>query len=146
VDYLVRKYGQADVAKLLSAYHAGATDDEAFKAAIGMDTVAFDNAWLAANGVNSYKSFGPQAAPIGPLPPGWGASGGAGGPTPTGSGVAGAVTPGAGDSNQPVATGATSKRNATLEAFGIAGVLSTIALVLLVTGLIIRRKSEGGAP
>jgi hypothetical protein len=106
VDYLVRKYGQADVAKLLSAYRAGATDDEAFKAAIGIDTVAFDNAWLAANGVNSYKSFGPQPAPTGP----------------------------------------TSRRNATLEAFGIAGVLSTIALVLLVAGLIIRRKSEGGAP
>ena len=145
VDFLVRKYGQADIGKLLSAYRTGATDDEAFKAAIGIDTVAFDKAWLAASGVNSYQSFGPQSAPSGPLPPGWGpAAGGGAVPTPSGTGLAGAATPGSGGSSQP--TGAIAKRNPTLEALGIAGVLSTIALVLLIAGFIIHRKSEGGAP
>ena len=145
VDFLVRKYGQADVARLLSDYRTGSTDDEAFKAAIGIDTVAFDKAWLAANGVNSYQSFGPQPAPSGPLPPGWGSSGGGTVPTPSGSGAASVATPGPGGSSQPDAV-TISKRNPALEAFGIAGVLSTIALVLLVAAIVIHRKSEGGAP
>ena len=144
VDFLVRKYGQADVAKLLSAYRTGSTDDEAFKAAIGIDTVAFDKAWLAANGVNSSQSFGPEPAPTGPLPSGWGGFAGGIGATPTGSGVAAGATPGAGGSSQPAIL--TAKRNPTLEAFGVAGVLSSIALVLLVAGFILHRKSEGGAP
>jgi hypothetical protein len=144
VDFLVRKYGQADVAKLLSTYRTGATDDEAFQAAIGIDTVAFDKTWLAANGVNSYQTFGPQPAPTGPLPPGWGSSAGGAVPTPTASEAASAATPGASGSSQP--TGAKATRNPTLEALGIAGVLSTIALVLLVAGFIIHRKSQGGAP
>ena len=143
VDFLVRKYGQADIGKLLSAYRTGATDDEAFKSAIGIDTVAFDTAWLAANGVNSYQSFGPQPAPSGPLPPGWGPAAGGAVPTPSGTGLAGAATPGPGGPSQP--TAAAAKRNPTLEALGIAGVLSTIALVLLIAGFIIHRKSERGA-
>ena len=144
VDFLVRKYGQAKVVKLLGAYRTGATDDEAFQDALGMDTATFDKAWLASNGVSSYQSFGPQPAPSGPIPPGWNSSGGATVPTPTGSGSASAASPAASASSQPADL--TAKRNATLEAFGIAVVLSTIALVLLVAGVIIYRKSEGRAP
>ncbi len=144
VDFLVRTYGQAAVVKLVKAYKTGVTDDEAFKTAIGVDTVGFDKAWLAANGVKAYQPFGPQPAPSGPLPPGWGSSSGGTGPTPTASGIAGAATPGPGGSTQPSTLGA--KRNPTLEAYGIAGVLSTIALVLLVAGFVIRRRSQGGAP
>ena len=144
VDFLVRTYGQAAIVKLLRAYKTGVTDDEAFKAGIGVDTVGFDKAWLAANGVKAYQSFGPQAAPSGPLPPGWGSSPGGSGPTPTGSGIAGAATPAPGASNQPASTPG-AKRNPTLEAFGIAGVLSSIALVLLVSGFILHRKSQGEA-
>jgi hypothetical protein len=142
VDFFVRKYGQADVAKLLSSYRTGATDDEAFKAAIGVDTVAFDKAWLADNAVESYQPFGPQPAPSGPLPPGWGSS--AGGNSPGGSGVAGIATPGPGGTGQQA--GARAKRNPTFEALGTAGVLSTIALVLLIAAVIIHRKNERGAP
>jgi hypothetical protein len=145
VDFLVRTYGQAAIAKLLRAYNTGVTDDEAFKAGIGVDTVGFDKAWLAANGVKAYQSFGPQPAPSGPLPPGWGSSTGGSGPTPTGSGIAGAATPAPGGSSQPAST-VGPKRNPTLEAFGIAGVLSSIALVLLLAGFIIHRKSQGEAP
>ena len=144
VDFLVRKYGQAKVVKLLGAYRTGATDDEAFQDALGMDTATFDKAWLASNGVSSYQSFGPQPAPSGPIPPGWNSSGGATVPTPTGSGSASAASPAASASSQPADL--TAKRNATLEAFGIAVVLSTIALVLLVAGVVIYRKSEGRAP
>jgi hypothetical protein len=145
VDFLVRTYGQAAIVKLLRAYKTGVTDDEAFKVGIGIDTVGFDKAWLAANGVKAYESFGPQPAPSGPLPPGWGSSSGGSGSTPTGSGIAGAATPAPAGSSQPASTPGT-KRNPTLEAFGVAGVLSSIALVLLVVGFIIHRKSQGGAP
>ena len=75
VDYFMRTYGHADLDKLVTAFGTGASDDEAFNSAIGLTTDAFDKAWQAANGVTSQKSFGPQPAPTGPLPPGWSPSG-----------------------------------------------------------------------
>jgi hypothetical protein len=144
VDFMVRTYGQSDVAKLLSAYGTGATDDEAFQSAMGVDTSAFDKAWLASNGVNSSQSFGPQPAPTGPVPPGWGSSASGAVPTPSPSEVAIVTTPAPGGSGQPA--GDTANPNATLEALGVAGIYSAIALVLLITGVIIRRRSQGGAP
>lgn len=144
VDFMVRTYGQSDVAKLLSAYRTGATDDEAFQSALGVDTSAFDKAWLASNGVDSSKSFGPQPAPTGPVPPGWGSSASGAVPTPSPSEVAIVTTPAPGGSSQPA--GDTANPNATLEALGVAGIYSAIALVLLITGVIIRRRSQGGAP
>jgi hypothetical protein len=74
VDFMVRKYGQASIAKLLGAYANGQSDDEAFKAAFGVDMAGFDAAWLAEIGVTATK-YGPQPAPTGPLPPGWNGSG-----------------------------------------------------------------------
>ena len=79
VDYFMRTYGKADVIKLLNAFGTGASDDEAFKAAIGVDVGTFDKAWMKANGVTSLQSFGPRPAPIGPVPSGWTSSGLAGG-------------------------------------------------------------------
>ena len=69
VDFLVRTYSSADLLKLLGAYRTGATDDEAFLGAIGINTAAFDKAWLASNGVSSSQSFGPQPAPTIPTAP-----------------------------------------------------------------------------
>jgi hypothetical protein len=88
VDYFVRTYGNADVIKLLKAFGTGASDDEAFKAAIGVDVDTFDKAWMKSNGVTSLQSFGPRPASIGPVPSGWTSSGLAGGtaaPAPSGS-------------------------------------------------------------
>jgi hypothetical protein len=71
VDYMVRKYGKVAVQKLVASYVTGTTDDEAFTAALGVDTAALDKAWLADNGVTASQTFGPQPAPTGPIPPGW---------------------------------------------------------------------------
>jgi hypothetical protein len=97
VDYLIRTYGQAAIDKVVTAYAAGSSDDEAFKAAFGLDASAFDAAWLAQNGVTSLPTYGPQAAPPGPLPSGWTSAGGGavatGGPD-AGSSVAPTAGPG----------------------------------------------------
>ena len=50
VDFMVRKYGQAAVARIVKTYQTGATDDEAFKAGIGVDMATFNTAWLASIG------------------------------------------------------------------------------------------------
>lgn len=92
IDFMIRKYGQPAVAKLVRAYLKGVTDDEAFKSGIGIDVATFDAAWLADNGVKIVK-YGPQPAPTGPLPPGWNGSspGPAVTPSPSETGIA--VTP-----------------------------------------------------
>jgi hypothetical protein len=71
VDYMVRTYGQTAVRKMLTTYASGASDDEAFKAGLGVDLATFDAAWLASVGVRSAPTYGPVAAPTGALPPGW---------------------------------------------------------------------------
>jgi hypothetical protein len=74
IDFMVRKYGQAAVAKIVRTYAAGTTDDEAFKAGIGVDVATFNAAWLTSVGVTPIQ-YGPAPAPTGPLPPGWNGSG-----------------------------------------------------------------------
>ncbi len=92
VDYLIRKYGQASFQKLVKTYSTGASDDEAFRTAFGLDTAAVNKGWLADNGITSSQTFGPQTAPVGPVPPGWTTSGGSqGGPGATPS-AAGSTT------------------------------------------------------
>lgn len=88
VDFMVRKYGQPALVALIRSYAAGRTDDEAFTAAIGLDVARFQAAWLADLGATAPTRYGPQPAPTGSLPPGWGGSV--------------ATTPGAGASPVPV--------------------------------------------
>jgi hypothetical protein len=71
IDYLIRKHGRPSLVKLVRSYADGVTDDEAFLAALGIDATAFGNAWLNDVGGSAPKSYGPQPAPAGPLPPGW---------------------------------------------------------------------------
>jgi hypothetical protein len=78
IDYLVRTYGRAALVSLIRSYADGVSDDAAFTAALGVDTAGFEAGWLEDLGVDAPKPFGPQPAPIGPLPPGWLA-----GPAPT---------------------------------------------------------------
>jgi hypothetical protein len=71
VDFMIRQNGKPAIQKLLQTYAIGATDDEAFTAALGMDMTAFDQAWLADNKATASETYGPQPAPTGPVPPGW---------------------------------------------------------------------------
>jgi hypothetical protein len=71
VDFMIRTYGQPALVKLVRSYAGGVSDDEAFKAALGVDTVGFNSAWLRDLGVQPPKAYGPQPAPAGPLPSDW---------------------------------------------------------------------------
>ncbi len=90
IDFMVRTYGKDALVKLIRSYADGVSDDAAFSAALGVDTAGFEAAWLADLGVDAPKPFGPQPAPVGPLPPDWLA-----GPVPT---------PGPGATAGPAAT------------------------------------------
>ncbi len=79
VDFLIRTYGQDALVQLISSYADGRTDDEAFKAAIGVDVDGFEAAWLADLHAATPVRQGPRPAPPGPLPRGMGA-GAVGGP------------------------------------------------------------------
>jgi hypothetical protein len=71
VDFMVRTYGRDSVVKLIRTYATGVTDDEAFRAGIGVDQAGFQAAWLTDLHAPAPSPFGPQAAPAGPLPSGW---------------------------------------------------------------------------
>ena len=141
VDFMVRKYGQPAVSKLVQAYAKGATDDEAFKTGIGVDVAAFNTAWLAANGVTSTK-YGPQPAPTGPLPPGWNGSNPAStanpGPTSTGAAAA-TATPG----STPAPGAASSTTADDQSAYSVAAMIALIGFILLgVAGMLAARSQN----
>jgi hypothetical protein len=79
VDYLVRTYGTDALVTLIRSYADGRTDDEAFKAALGVDAAAFGAAWLADAKGKAPTRYGPQPAPSGPVPADWQGAGGTGG-------------------------------------------------------------------
>ena len=74
VDFFIRTHGQDALVTLIRSYADGLTDDEAFQAAIGMDTAAFNDAWLADLDAVVPVRHGPQPAPAGPVPSAWGGS------------------------------------------------------------------------
>jgi hypothetical protein len=94
VDFLVRKYGQPALVKLIRSYAAGRTDDEAFSAALGLDVAGFEAAWLGDLGATAPTRYGPQPAPTGPLPPGWSGAIASLGPEVAGSSAPGAAASG----------------------------------------------------
>jgi hypothetical protein len=71
IDYLVRTYGQDALVRLVRSYADGVSDDEAFSAALGVDTAGFEAGWLADLDADAPVAYGPQPAPTGPIPPGW---------------------------------------------------------------------------
>ena len=71
VDYMVRTYGTDALVALIRSYADGRTDDEAFKAALGVDMTAFADAWLADVKAKQPTRYGPQPAPSGPVPAAW---------------------------------------------------------------------------
>lgn len=147
VDFMIRTYGKPALVKLIRSYAGGVSDDEAFQAALGVDTAGFNAAWLKSLGVSTPKAYGPQPAPAGPQPPGWNGSAGA-----VASGAPGAVAPGATDSGSsapvvPAPTNAApapdaSGKNLALMAAGTA--LLTVGLAFLVVRAWRRRSTGGG--
>lgn len=134
VDYFVAKYGKPAMNTLLLTYGKGATDDEAFGAAISKSADQFDVEWLAAQGVTSTPSFGPQPAPTGPMPPGWVAGGSPGATASPDSGGSGTPTATSG-SNGAAGGGQPSDRESKgSRAMLIAGLLACAGLVLLGLG------------
>lgn len=71
IDFLIRRYGRPALVKLVRSYAGGVTDDEAFSAALGVDTAGFEAAWLADVGGTEPQRDGPQPAPSGPVPSDW---------------------------------------------------------------------------
>jgi hypothetical protein len=140
VDFMVRKYGQPAVSKLVKAYARGVTDDEAFTGGIGVDVAGFNSAWLSANGVSSTK-YGPQPAPTGPLPPGWNGSGAGstGNPQPTDTGSA--ATPG--PTQVPVlpSSGTVDDQSAYL----VAAIVALVGFIMLGVAGLLAMRSGGPA-
>ncbi len=84
IDFLIRGHGQDALVTLIRSYAQGRTDDEAFSAAIGQDTQQFDAAWFGDLGAAVPDKVGPQPAPAGPVPSGWGGSAAPGASASTG--------------------------------------------------------------
>jgi hypothetical protein len=82
VDFIVRSHDQDVLVSLIRSYADGKTDDEAFKAAIGMTMAEFNDAWMAELGAVKPERFGPQPAPPGPRPAAWEGPGGPSATTP----------------------------------------------------------------
>ena len=142
VDYFVKTYGKPALNTLLLTYGKGATDDEAFDAAIGKTIDEFDAEWLSAQGVKSTPTYGPLPAPTGPLPPGWSADGASpapgtsstpgvsSSPSSTGTPVA-SQTQGSHPSTSPASGGSASTSSRLTTSLIVAGVLATIGLAVL---------------
>ncbi len=106
VDFLVATYGRDALVRLIRSYADGTTDDEAFRAALGVDTAGFDAAWRASLEANAPIEYGPQPAPRGPVPPGWDVpvipGGGSPAPTASGDGPLPSPDPGPGDGGDAI--------------------------------------------
>jgi hypothetical protein len=140
VDFMVRKYGHPAILKLVQAYAAGASDDEAFTTALGADVAAFDSAWLAENGVTPHK-YGPQPAATGPLPPGW--NGSVSGPTVTAQPTQGGGEPVASGATSPSGSQAPGQSNET-NALVFAAVIAGLGLVLMGVALALMAEQRRG--
>ena len=140
VDFMVRKYGQPAVLKLVQAYATGASDDEAFTTALGADVAAFDSAWLAENGITPHK-YGPQPAATGPLPPGW--NGSTSGPTATAQPTQGGGEPVASGATSPSGSQAPGQSNET-NALVFAAVIAGLGLVLMGIALALMADQRRG--
>ncbi len=135
VDFFIRTHDQDALVALIGSYADGLTDDEAFQAAIGMDTAAFNAAWLADLDAVVPQRHGPQPAPPGPRPSAWGAPGEVPGATPVPGAPAPIPSAGAGTGD-----GAPLGGNSTL-------VLGIVAVAVFgAAGLLVWSRSRRGRP
>ncbi|MGH2407516.1 MAG: peptidase MA family metallohydrolase, partial [Candidatus Limnocylindrales bacterium] len=130
VDFFIRHFGEPKLVALIRSYAGGVTDDEAFKAATGMDLIGFEAAWLDDIKAAQPQPFGPSSPVPGPTPLDWTASGPA---APVGS-AAPSGTVAVGGSRSAPATGAS--RDLLVGAFG--GIV--LGVLIIVVGLVVVRR------
>jgi hypothetical protein len=145
VDFLIRTHGQDALVSLIRSYADGRTDDEAFSAAIGMDTAAFDAAWLADLKAATPVRFGPEAAPAGPEPEAWAGSGGPVASGAPGSGATAGTVGGSGATNGPGAPTAPAAGDGGTVTIILVGLVA-VALVVAVAWAVRRRSRGTGTP
>jgi len=139
VDFLIRAHGKDALVSLIRSYADGRTDDEAFTAAIGMDTAAFDAAWLADLGAETPVTYGPQPAPSGPEPGAWSGSSGAGATDDPDAASPGATHAGGGTgAGEPTAPAPTEDGGAPVALI----VLAVLGAAVLV-GVVLARRRRG---
>ena len=132
IDFMVRTYGQDALVKLVRSYSDGVSDDAAFTAALGVDTAAFEAAWLADLGLEAPKPYGPRPAPPGPVPPGWAA-----GPVQT-------AAPGA--SGQPSTPGPSDPDGGDVAGSIVLGVVLALGILLVLALVVTARRFNRGEP
>lgn len=137
VKYMIDSHGSDALVTLIRSYADGRTDDEAFSAALGQDMTEFGASWFEDVKAKAPTRFGPQPAPLGPVPAAW--TGPAGdGPTAAPPAIASGVpatTDGA--STGPVTPGTP----ATGDTVGwIAPVILLVVAVMGVAILVARRR------
>ncbi len=104
VSYIIDTYGQDALVRLIRAYAAGVSDDDAFRTGLGLPLADVEAGWLASIGARTPTVAGPVPAPAGPVPSDWSGPGGAIAPTP----VTGSAEPTASGATAAPATAATS--------------------------------------
>lgn len=126
IDHIVTTHDRDALVRLIRSYATGVTDDEAFKAALGVDMAGFEAEWLASIDAKAPVQHGPQPAPPGPVPEGWGGAA----PNPSVAPGTRSAAPGTGS---PAAPGSESAGGPILVAFLVAAVLSGALVLLAVT-------------
>ena len=141
VDYMIRTYGTDALVSLIRSYAQGRTDDEAFSAALGLDTSAFNTAWLKELGAAPPTRYGPQSAPPGPVPSAWMVDAGASAGSP--DSLAGAASPGV--SATPGTSSPTTDATGTLLLVVLLGAGISVALIVVAVASNRRRAGPGSA-
>jgi hypothetical protein len=136
IDYFIRTYNRDRLVALIRSYARGLSDNEAFKAAVGVDVAQFDAAWRKDLRAEEPKVYGPQPAPPGPLPSGWTqADGSVAVPLPTaaqsgGPGASRTPPSGAPSGGDGTATGGASTAPIIIAALGMLGAVAVIGYAL----------------
>ena len=138
VDYIVRTYQTDALVALIRSYADGRTDDEAFKAALGVDMTAFGDAWLADVKAKQPTRYGPQPAPSGPVPAAWAGSAGGISPSVAPAGAARAPAPSAAAS---VAAGAVTDAAPDVPAW-MAPLVAAIGVIVVVVLVLAARRNR----
>lgn len=140
VDFFVRTYGQAQLVQLIRSYAQGVTDDEAFKAAAGVDMAGFQAAWLADLKTSLRAAYGPRQPAAGAVPPGWS--------EPAGGGASALPTtaPAQGPDGAGVPAGARDALSVAVDdvarSLGPVAELGVVALVVVAIVLLLRRRAR----
>ncbi len=139
VEYFIRIHGQDALVSLIRSYAVGRSDDEAFGAALGVDTSAFGAAWLEDLGAAVPTRYGPQPAPPGPVPSAWLVDMTPSSP-PEGTGPTEqtAASPPPGGDVPPSDAGAS---------LALVSLVGALAVLLVLAGLTVRRRrGDHGSP